>query len=46
MTTSTFGTFGHRAELPGDLGAFIDETPRRAVVVRVPEVGKKGKVKI
>lgn len=43
MTNGTFGTFGHRAELPGDLGAFIDETPRRAVVVRVPEVGKRDK---
>lgn len=43
----TFRTFGNRAELPDDLGAFIDETPRGAVVVRVPEVGKKkGQVNI
>lgn len=36
----TFRTFGNRAELPDDLWAFIHETPRSAVIVRIPEFGK------
>lgn len=37
----TLRTLGHGAELPDDLRSFVDETPRGAVVVRVPEAGRR-----